>query len=155
MTIAPILKTVQLKITPERAFEMFTRHIGRWWPAGMTIGAAPAVDIVIEPQTGGRWFERDASGAETQWGRVMDWSPPHRLLLAWQIGEGWKFDPDLETELELAFHPQDGGCKVTMEHRHLERLGAGAASMAQMLGGGWPGIIDGYAAFAETGGDGK
>ncbi len=150
MTIAPIRKTVQVKAPPAGAFALFVGHIGRWWPAGIGIGAAPRVELVIEPGQGGRWFERSADGMETQWGRVIDWAPPKRLLLAWQIGEGWRFDPALETELELLFEPHQGGTRVTLEHRHLERLGAEAARIAERLAGGWPGIVEGFAAYGDT-----
>jgi uncharacterized protein YndB with AHSA1/START domain len=150
MTIAPIRKTVQVKAAPSAAFALFTGHIGRWWPGEKAIGAAPHVDIVIEPEAGGRWFETSADGVETQWGRVMEWDPPHRLLLAWQIGDGWRFDPAVETELELTFEACEGGTRVSLEHRHLERLGPDAARIAQSLGGGWPGVVEGFAAWSDA-----
>jgi uncharacterized protein YndB with AHSA1/START domain len=150
VTIAPIRKTVQVKSAPEAAFTLFTGHIHRWWPAGIGIGAAPRVDLVIEPGAGGRWFERSADGAETPWGRVMAWEPPHRVLLAWQIGEGWRYDPALETEIEVVFEAHAGGTRVTLEHRHLERLGAQAAQIAQRLAGGWPGIVEGFAVWFDA-----
>ena len=149
MTIAPIRKTVSVAAPPERVFALFTGHMGAWWPKGMTIGASPAVEVLIEPHAGGRWFERSEDKAETNWGRVLDWDPPRRLLLAWQIDATWAFDPSLETELELTFTPEAGGTRVDMEHRNLERFGDSAAKMAEMLGGGWPGIMDGFAAYAS------
>jgi uncharacterized protein YndB with AHSA1/START domain len=149
MTIAPIRKTVSVAASPERVFALFTGHMGAWWPKGMTIGASPAVEVLIEPHAGGRWFERSEDKAETNWGRVLDWDPPRRLLLAWQIDATWAFDPSFETELELTFTPEAGGTRVDMEHRNLERFGDSAAKMAEMLGGGWPGIMDGFAAYAS------
>jgi len=149
MTIAPIRKTVTVAAAPDRVFELFTGHMGAWWPKRMTIGASPAAEIMIEPRAGGRWFERAEDKAETSWGRVLEWDPPRRLLLAWQIDATWAFDPNFETELELTFTPEAGGTRVSMEHRHLERFGDSAAKMAEMLGGGWPGIIDGFAAYVS------
>ena len=78
MSIAPIVRTIQVKAPPARAFDLFTSRIGDWWPKG--IGKAPHVAIVMEPRVGGRWFERDADGNETQWGKVLSWEPPARLL---------------------------------------------------------------------------
>ena len=149
MTIEPIRKTVSVAAPPERVFALFTGHMGAWWPKGMTVGASPMADIVIEPHAGGRWFERAEDKAETNWGRVLAWDPPRRLLLAWQINATWAFDPSFETELELTFTPEAGGTRVDMEHRNLERFGDSAAKMVEMLGGGWPGIMDGFAAYAS------
>jgi uncharacterized protein YndB with AHSA1/START domain len=149
MSIAPIRKAVTVAAPPQKVFDLFTGHMGAWWPKGMTIGPSPAVAVLIEPRTGGRWFERAEDQVETNWGRVMEWDPPRRVLLAWQIDATWTYDPNFETELELTFDAEGAGTRVTMEHRNLERFGDSAAKMAESLGGGWPGIIDGFAAYVE------
>jgi uncharacterized protein YndB with AHSA1/START domain len=142
VSIAPIVRSVIVKVEPARAFELFTRRIAEWWPKNKTIGREPHVAVVIEPRVEGRWFERDAQGQETQWGKVLSWEPPHRLLLAWQIGADWAYHPDLLTELELNFKAHSpGGTLVMLEHRHLERLGSDAARVREMLDGGWPTLL--------------
>jgi uncharacterized protein YndB with AHSA1/START domain len=152
MTVAPVVVTVEVKAPPARAFDIFTRQIGRWWPSGRTPAPNPHADIVIEPYPGGRWFERDADGGETPWGRVLAFEPPERLLLAWQLDSQFKFDPDFETEVELTFEPTEvGGSRVILEHRNLERFGADAEKIAGQVGAGWPRIIGIFAEFAETG----
>ena len=75
MTIAPIVRSVAVKAPPARAFELFTSQMAGWWPKGRTIGKNPHVEIVMRPQVGGEWFERDADGAETRWGKVLAWEP--------------------------------------------------------------------------------
>jgi hypothetical protein len=149
MTIAPVVKTVDVKCAPARAFELFTGRMGGWWPATHHTGATPFEEIIVEPKAGGRWFERDAAGAETSWGRVLDWSPPDRVLLAWQLNAEFKYDPEFETELEITFEPLASGARVRLEHRDLERFGADADRIAEMLRGGWPTIVDDFAAFAD------
>jgi hypothetical protein len=42
-------------------------------------------------------------GAECDWGRVLVWDAPNRVVLAWQITADWRFDPDIVTELEVRF----------------------------------------------------
>jgi uncharacterized protein YndB with AHSA1/START domain len=151
MSIAPIVCTVEVKAAPARAFELFASQMERWWPKGRTIGKAPHVAIVIEPQAGGKWFERDADGNETHWGKVLAWEPPSRLLLGWQINTAWVHDPDLLTEVELTFAPAEGGgTHVTLEHRHLERFGGDAARHAERLGGGWPTKLAEFAEYIVT-----
>ena len=62
----------------EEAFTFFTESIGRWWPAEYHIGSSAMVDTILEPQPGGRWYERGDDGSECDWGRVLTWEPPHR-----------------------------------------------------------------------------
>jgi uncharacterized protein YndB with AHSA1/START domain len=150
MTIAPIIRTVQVKAPPARAFELFALRMGDWWPKGGGVGKAPCVDVIVEPRADGRWFERDADGRETPWGKVLAWDPPGRLLLAWQLTPDWTYDPALVTEVELTFAAAEGGgTLVTLEHRHLEQFGARAAEHSEKLRGGWPVRFDLYARFAN------
>jgi len=150
MTIAPIRRTVRTKAPPAKAFTIFTGQIGRWWPAGNGVGAQPLVEVVIEPGVGGRWFERDAAGRETQWGCVLEWEPPGRLVLGWQLNREKRFDPDLVTEVELTFTAApDGGTDVALEHRNLERFGQGARQWLASIGGGWTQKLGEFVAFAD------
>src|SRR3974390_198579 len=127
MSIAPIVKTVKVKAAPARAFDLFTQHFADWWPKGQTVGKKPHVAVVLEPKVGGQWFEIDADGTETHWGKVLVWAPPSRLVLAWQLNSQWTYDAGFETELELTFAAAEGGgTLVRLEHRNLERFGPDA-----------------------------
>jgi uncharacterized protein YndB with AHSA1/START domain len=151
MSIAPIRKSVTVKAAPARAFTLFTRDIARWWEKGRTIGAKPHVDIVFEPRAGGRWYERDEDGAECDWGEVLAWEPPSRLLLGWRLNSRFEFDPNLLTEVELTFvAAKGGGTVVTLEHRNLERFGDAAQRVAEQIGSGWPRHLAEFAAYADA-----
>jgi uncharacterized protein YndB with AHSA1/START domain len=151
-TIAPaaIRKHVRVKALPARAFEIFTAGMSQWWLKTHTINPtkSPLKDIVIEPREGGRWFERGEDGSECQWGKVLAWEPPTRLLLAWQISAQWQFDPNLVTEVEIRFTPDGNGTKVELEHRHLERLGDTAEAMRQAFERGWGSLLEEFATKA-------
>jgi len=151
MTIAPVIKTIEVKCAPERAFELFCARMGAWWPKDHHTGASPFADVIVEPRVGGRWFERGEDGVESSWGRVLDWAPPRRLLLAWQLDADFKFDPKFETELEISFEDLSPGTRVRLEHRDLERYGESAGKIVELLRGGWPTIIDRFGDFAEGG----
>jgi uncharacterized protein YndB with AHSA1/START domain len=150
MTIAPILRSITVKAPPDRAFELFVGHMGAWWPKGRTVGQTPHLDIIVERRPGGRWYERSEGGVETDWGKVLALSPPDRLLLAWQLDAGFRYDPAFSTEVELTFEAVDEGTRVTLEHRNLERFGDSAEKLAQQLGGGWPTFLKYYADYAAA-----
>lgn len=155
MSIAPIVKSVTVPLPPARAFDVFTRDIGRWWKPGANIAKGDFTDIVFEPHAGGRWFERNAEGVETQWGIVLAFDPPHRLLLGWQLTAEFKFDPDFLTEVEVSFISQgDNETLVTLEHRHLERFGDSAPKVAASVTDGWGTMVARYADFAKEKVDG-
>lgn len=149
MTIAPVVKTIETKAAPDLAFRLFTERMAAWWPSRMSIGPEPPTEIIIEPGAGGRWFERTVAGIETNWGRVLIWDPPARLVLAWQIDATFSYDPNFETELELTFEAIPTGARVRLEHRFLERLGESATRIAEQLRGGWAGIIEGFALYGD------
>jgi hypothetical protein len=150
MSIAPVTASVRVPLPPDTAFDLFTRRIGEWWQRQKSIAPKPWAQIVIEPGAGGRWFERDADGAETDWGDVLAWEPPCRLLLAWRIDANFRYDPAFETEVELRFTPVgQRETLVSLEHRNLERFGADAERVAGNLGGGWPTLITLYGDLAR------
>lgn len=139
---APVNRSVRVDVPVERAFTVFTNGFGEWWPPEFHIGAEPFATVVVEPQAGGRWFERDPSGTECDWGRVLTWEPPQRLVLAWQIGSDWKSDPDpgKASEVEIRFIPDgESATRVELEHRGFERHGEGGAMVRGGVGGegGW------------------
>ena len=150
MSIVPIVHSVEVKASPARAFEIFANRMTDWWPKGRTVAKTPHEIIVVEPRAEGRWFERDADGNEKQWGKVLAWEPPSRLLLGWQLNSNWTYDPDFLTEVELTFAPlASGGTRVTLEHRNLEKFGADAEARRGQLDGGWPRFLADFAALAD------
>jgi uncharacterized protein YndB with AHSA1/START domain len=145
---APVRKQRTVQAHPERAFEVFTAGFSRWWPAGHHIGAAPYKKAIIEAHVGGRWYEIGEDGSECDWGDVLVWEPPARLVLAWRLGTDWKYDQNLLTELEVRFTAQGDGTLVELEHRKLENWGAGGdqARVAIDGEGGWSELLAMYAA---------
>ncbi len=154
--IPPISGTVTVGVPLERAFHVFTATIDTWWPHQYHIGQADVAEVVLEPKVGGRWYERGVDGSECDWGRVLEWEPPHRLVFTWQINGEWQFDPDPRhaSEIEVRF-TADGPEQTTVEveHRHFDRLvGGGGVHGAITGGGGWSALRDGYAtAVADQG----
>ncbi len=144
----PVRKEIVVEAPPERAFRVFTDRFDQWWPREHHIGQAPMARAVLEPGVGGRFYEIGADGSECNWGKVLVWEPPRRLVIAWQLDSEWKYDPNLITELELRFTAVGPlQTKVELEHRNMERFGEKAAATREGLASeqGWGGLLLLYA----------
>jgi uncharacterized protein YndB with AHSA1/START domain len=154
---APVRKSIFVDAPQDRAFDIFTSGIGRWWPKSHKIGPADLDRPIIEPEAGGRWYELDVDGSECEIGKVAVWEPPARLVLIWQLTPEFTFDPDLTTEVEVLFTPERTGTRVELEHRDLERMGDKAAAMRETVSGpgGWPTLLQLFADEVNTERKGK
>jgi uncharacterized protein YndB with AHSA1/START domain len=144
--------TVSVPWAPAEAFRRFAGELGRWWPREYTWGGAALEAIGIEPRAGGLCSERGPHGFRCDWGRVLTWEPPERLVFTWQISPHREPVPDSARASVVAvrFVPrgEDGGTEVTLEHAEFERHGAGAADYRAALASpqGWPYILGRFAA---------
>jgi uncharacterized protein YndB with AHSA1/START domain len=143
-------RSITVRASVERAFNVFTSDFDSWWPRSHHIGKSPMKRAVIEGRVGGRCYSEQEDGTDCPWGSVLEWDPPRRFVFAWQITPEWAFEPDLSksSEVELRFTPVEGGqTRVDLEHRHFERHGAGGATMRAGVGapGGWGTLLDLFA----------
>jgi uncharacterized protein YndB with AHSA1/START domain len=150
-----VWKTTLVQAPPAVAWRVFTERMGTWWPLSVyKIGKANAVDAVIEPRVGGRWYERGDDGSTCDWGRVILWEPPSRLVLSYDINADWQYDPDLNTEIEVRFIAEgERATRVELEHRKLDRYGARRDAMRRIFNteGDWGRLLAMFAALAEKG----
>jgi uncharacterized protein YndB with AHSA1/START domain len=150
----PVRKSITVKAGAERAFQVFTQGVDSWWPRTHHIGKSPMKKAIIEGRVGGRCYSEQVDGTDCDWGKVLAWDPPRRLVLAWQITHEWGYEPDLakSSEVEVIFTPlADGSTRVDLEHRYFARHGAGAAAMRTAVGapGGWGSLLELYTAEVE------
>jgi uncharacterized protein YndB with AHSA1/START domain len=138
MTVEPevlVAKTVRVQAPLALAFEVFVSQ--EWWPVETHHLAEPhGCEAVLEPFQGGRWYERTVDGIETDWGTVLAWQPPYRLLLTWQVSPQWTYEPDpsLGSEVEVTFTPEGADVtRVDLVHRRLERYGPETQRMRRIL----------------------
>jgi len=152
-TVPDISGTITVGVPVEQAFQVFTSSFGTWWPREYHIGQAEMAEAILEPGEGGRWYERGTDGSECDWGRVLVWEPPQRLVVTWQINGQWQYDPDPghASEIEVRFTAEGPGQTVVeLEHRLLDRLAGGEAIRGTILsGGGWTAILEQFAKAAE------
>lgn len=145
-----VATSIVVEAPVERCFAVYTEGIATWWPREHHIMQG-VVDMVFEPRVGGRIYDRDASGAQSSWGRVLAYEPPHRVVFSWDITAQWQIesDPARSSEVEVRFTPEsDGRTRVDLEHRHIDRHGEGWESMRDAVGSdnGWRVGLENFAA---------
>jgi uncharacterized protein YndB with AHSA1/START domain len=134
----------------DRAFAVFTENFDQIKPREHNMLGVDIAESVFEPHPGGRVFDRGVDGSECQWGRVLAYDPPERIVFTWDINPRWQIESDLEqaSEVEVRFIPDgDDRTRVELEHRHLDRHGDGWEGLREGVAGdqGWPLYLARYA----------
>jgi hypothetical protein len=106
----PIRKTTVVPLAVVAAFDRYTRDISRWWPLRThSFGGRSTAGCVLEPRVGGRVFEQDRIGREQAWGEVLQWQPPHGLILRWApagvLAAATRLNPDLHPDRARLYPP--------------------------------------------------
>ena len=81
----PLELSFTVACPPEHAFAVWATRTSMWWPHGHSVSAAPGLTVTFEPRPGGRIYERTPAGEEHEWGEVLVWKPPHRLVYLWHL----------------------------------------------------------------------
>ena len=152
---AVVRKQIVVAAPIGRAFTVFTERFGDFKPPEHNLLAAPIVQTVFEPRVGGSIYDRAADGSECRWARILTFDPPERVVFSWDISPEWRIetDPDLTSEVEVRFVAEGTNrTRVELEHRHLDRHGAGWQDVADGVDGseGWPLYLERYAALLGT-----
>lgn len=140
LVIEVVRKTVTVSCTVEGAFRIFTADAASWWPVESHSIHEEVQEIVFEPKRGGEVYEVSSGGERGHWATVLEWEPPHRLVLAWNILRR----DDEPTEVEVRFLPAQDGTRVELEHRGWERLVGGSAKRRAEYDTGWDFVLGRY-----------
>jgi Activator of Hsp90 ATPase homolog 1-like protein len=141
--LAPLVKSVVVPATPDRAFELFTAELGRWWPlATHSVGEERATDVRLEGAVGGQLVEYDADGPIGSWGTVSDWDPPRTVSFSWHPGT----DPNQAGHVTVRFTEVVDGTQVELTHTGWEHRPDGAR-MRKSYDTGWDHILDLYRGY--------
>jgi len=148
-----VQKQITVNAPVAHVFRTFTAAQNEWWPRAHHIGKSDRFTAIVEPRVGGRWFERSEDGSECDWGRVLVWEEPTRIVLSWNLNSDFGYDPNLGTEVEVRFIVETARrTRVELEHRCLERFGDKATKMHEILDSpnGWAESLARMRDFAET-----
>jgi uncharacterized protein YndB with AHSA1/START domain len=150
ITPAPVRKSIRVKAPQAKAFEVFTARFDAWWPRDHHIGAVAMRESVMEPKKGGRWYERGVDGSICQWGEVLVWEPPSKVVLSWRLNSAFKIDDAVDSQVEVRFIPE--GPKLTLVELEHRITAVDAPAIAEAVGSqrGWSGLLAAYAQTANT-----
>jgi uncharacterized protein YndB with AHSA1/START domain len=141
----------------ERAFRVFTEQFDKIKPREHNMLQVDIAESVFEPFAGGRMYDRGVDGSECQWGRVLVYDAPSRIVFSWDISPRWQLETDTAhaSEVELRFAAEGADrTRVELEHRHLDRHGDGWQSLREAVarGDGWTLYLARYAEQASAAG---
>lgn len=139
-SIEPVVKALELRAPIDKAFHHFTANIHLWWPlAHHSLSLENAKSVVFEGKAGGRIYEIDNIGKEREWGRVLEWDAPHRVVFSWVLEA-----PEKKTEVEVQFAERgDGASTLTLIHSGWDARPDGAEWRGK-YNVGWDGVLGGY-----------
>ena len=146
----PVRKSITVGASVEHAFTTFTEGIAQWWPldthsVAAEMATTSAVGVAFDGRPGGRLYEQLSDGRECDWGEVLVWEPPNRIVLTWHPGYD---DPAAATEVEVRFSPDGDRTKVDLEHRGWERLRGRVGATRDAYDSGWDPVLRRYAEAA-------
>ncbi len=147
---AVLRRQIVVQAPIDRAFMVFTERFGDFKPAEHNLLGAPIAETVFEPRVGGHILDRGTDGSECRWARVLAYEPPDRIVFSWDISPQWQIEADLAnaSEVEVRFVAETPErTRVELEHRHIDRHGAGWEAVSDGVGGdgGWPLYLTRYA----------
>jgi uncharacterized protein YndB with AHSA1/START domain len=154
VTTTTVRRQVLVNAPISEAFKVFTQRFGDFKPREHNLLRAPIAVTVFEPRVGGHIYDRAVDGSECRWARILVFEPPDRVVFSWDISPRWQIEPnpDLTSEVEVRFLAETARrTRVELEHRHLDRHGAGWESVRDGVDNeaGWPLYLQRYATLFE------
>ena len=143
--LPPVRKSVVVPLDADAAFDLFVRRLPEWWPLEHRSATESPLSCHVEPEVGGRLYEKLHDGGEAVWGVFRIVESPARAVFSWHPG----LPASAATEVEITFTPLPRGTRVDIEHRDWERLGARAEMVRGRYDGGWVGVLSCYVALAS------
>ncbi len=135
----PIIKTIELPCSQERAFGVFVNEMGSWWPLdkrsmSMISGGKPAKSLRIDPKEGGKIVEIGHDDTEHLWGTIRSYDPHDSLSMDFHMG----LPAENASLVEVRFTElENERTRVELTQRNWEAFGDMAEMMRDGYGSGW------------------
>ena len=127
----PLVKTIEVPCSQEKAFGIFVNEMSSWWPLDKftvsAMGGNPAKSIRVEAKTGGEIVEIGHDGTETPWGSIISYDPHGFLSMDFHIPGPPDFSTEPKTLVEVRFTSLGAEqTRVELTQSNWEGLGADA-----------------------------
>jgi uncharacterized protein YndB with AHSA1/START domain len=145
----PIIKTIDVPCSQEKAFNVFLNEMDSWWPLGKftvsAYGGTPAKAIHVEAKRGGKIVEIGPNGAEYLWGTIKSYDPHDFVSMDFHIAPPGDDTADAKSLVEVRFTALGNKqTRVTLTQSNWEAFGEKAAMLRD--GGyakGWVAVFEG------------
>jgi uncharacterized protein YndB with AHSA1/START domain len=136
--VEPIVVSIELPVTPARAWAAFTGRFADWWPvATHSLSRDAAARCRLEATPGGALEECLPGGARHRWGTVESVEPGRLLRFTWHPGR----EPESGQWIDVQFDPAGSGSRVTLTHGGWEALGEIAPILRREYATGWRSVL--------------
>lgn len=137
-------RRIDLACPLDHGFRVFTEMTDLWWPRHHRRNEA--AKLIMQPQHGGRLFEKSPDGSEWTIGEVVAITPPDGLEFNWFPGS-----PAAPTNVKVTFTATETGCAIHIRHSALSPEAMAAWSdKVSLFEKGWDTILPTLARFIET-----
>ncbi|MFT3791240.1 MAG: SRPBCC family protein [Rudaea sp.] len=152
--IESVISEVTVPLSLNDAFELFTTQFGRWWPRDYSY-SREVLDTIVLGNGQGQWcYERGPHGFRCDWGRIIEWAAPAKLVFTWQVGPKSIPQPNPNNASLVTVRLAErsaGQTIVTVEHSDFAKHGEGAVQYRDEMASeyGWSFILQQYVAAAK------
>ena len=134
-----IRKSIRVERPPETSFRLFCEEMSQWWPGGFGKNSK----VYIEGCLGGRYYERNGDGVETEIGRVTAYEPPSLIAFTFRDPE-W----ELPTQVTVRFTAEGNATRVALEHSGWEQ-NAKLSEKRKDYESGWDFVLGEYQKYLK------
>ncbi|NNC83904.1 MAG: hypothetical protein HKN79_10020 [Flavobacteriales bacterium] len=131
-----IKQRITLDLPATECHERFIQDIDDWWPKDYTWFKDPNAEMCIDVDDSGKCIEKDPSGKEITWGRVLENEKGKEIEMLWKIdSEREEIQrPEASSRVRITFS-QESDDSTTMEvtHSELEKSGEQAEDYHALL----------------------
>ena len=137
--LEPIVKTIEVPCSQEKAFTVFVHGMGDWWPLdkrsmSLMNGGKPAKSLRVEPKQGGRIVETAHDDKEHHWGTIKAYDPHDSVSMDFHMG----LPPETASLVEVRFTALEAErTRVELTQSNWEAFGDMAEMMYRGYGSSW------------------